>query len=167
MGLKASTQGWNEFEILRGELHNERQSFEPHWKDILDHTLPRRARFYTEQVNRGERKNQKIVDTTPSKAIRTFRAGMQSGITSRVRPWFQLSIADKDMAESEAVKQWLHDTTDRMLSVFDRSNFYHSMPIVYGDLGLVGNAAMLIEEDFDKVILPWIVTGKQSEQLPN
>jgi hypothetical protein len=39
-----------------------------------------------------------------------------------------------------------------MTSVFLKSNLYSVLPIVYGDIGVFGTAAMSIEEDFDNVI---------------
>ena len=42
------------------QLKNERQSFEPHWKELAEYTRPRSTRFNTSEVNRGDRRNTKI-----------------------------------------------------------------------------------------------------------
>lgn len=136
------------YEILRSELENERQSFIGHWRELADYVLPRRPRFLLTETNRGERKNQKIIDSTATLACRTLRSGLMSGITSPARPWFRLTIEDAGLAESGAVKLWLSTVTDRMITVFLRSNLYNSLPVVYGDLGTFGTAAMMIDEDF-------------------
>jgi hypothetical protein len=138
-------------EILRGQLELERSSFIPHWQDIGNHVRPRRPRFNNTDVNSGERRNLKIVDGTGTRASRTLRSGMMGGITSPARPWFRLSIADPNFNEIDSVKQWLHLVSSRMLSVFGDSNLYKVLPIVYGDMGDFGTAAMLLEEDFEKV----------------
>ena len=39
-----------------------------------------------------------------------------------------------------------------MSDVFLRSNVYNSLPTVYGDMGAFGTAAMMVMEDFDRVI---------------
>jgi hypothetical protein len=39
-----------------------------------------------------------------------------------------------------------------MSSIFLRSNLYNALPIVYGDIGTFGTAAMAVEEDFASVI---------------
>lgn len=147
MMLKPLTQR-QEFEILRGQLENERSSFLSHWRDLGDFISPRRPRFTVTDVNRGERKNLKIVDTTPSLAARTLRSGMMSGITSPARPWFRLTTTDPDRAESSAVKDWLGVVTQRMAHTFLRSNAYNILPIVYGDMGTFATSAFSIEEDF-------------------
>lgn len=141
-----------EYEILRAQLENERQSFLSHWRELGDYILPRRPRFTVSDVNKGERRNQKINDTTPTMAARTLRSGMMSGITSPARPWFRLTTPDPDLAELGAVKDWLYTVTQRMNSVFLKSNLYNVLPTIYGDLGVFGTAAMFVEEDVEDVI---------------
>jgi hypothetical protein len=141
-----------EYEMLRAQLDNERTSFISHWRDIGDYLLPRRPRFNTWETNRGDKKNQKIIDSTAMMALGTLRSGMMSGITSPARPWFRLTTPDPALAEFGPVKQWLHDVQERMSTAFLRSNLYNALPLIYGDMGAFGTAAMLMEEDFDDVV---------------
>lgn len=140
------------YEILRGQLENERSSFLTHWRDCGDYILPRRPRFTVTDVNKGDRRNQKIIDSTASLAARTLRSGMMGGVTSPARPWFRLTTPDPDLAEFEDVKQWLHAVSKRMETVFLRSNLYNALPIHYGDMGTFGTAGMFMEEDYDSVV---------------
>jgi hypothetical protein len=139
-------------EHLKTMLKNERSTFRSHWQDLNDFILPRRGRFFVEDVNRGDRRNNKIIDSTATLAARTLRSGMMSGVTSPARPWFRLTTPNPAQAESGAVKQWLHTVSERLSYTFLKSNIYNILPIVYGDLGVFGTAAMSIEEDFDDVI---------------
>jgi len=123
-----------------------------HWRDLSDWVMPRRSRFEITDVNRGDRRNQRIVDSTATLALRTLRAGMMSGVTSPARPWFRLTTPDPDLAEFGPVKEWLHYVTNRMSTSFLRSNLYNSLPNVYGDDGLYGTAAMMVEEDFKDIL---------------
>ena len=140
------------FETLRTSLETERSSFDSHWLDLSDYNLPRRAQFSVSDTNRGHKKNQKIINSTSAQAIRTLRSGMMGGITSPARPWFKLTTSDPALARIDAVKDWLHIVDKEMGAVFLRSNLYNALPIVYGDIGVFGTAAMLVEEDFDRVI---------------
>lgn len=135
-------------ERLRAQLEIERSSFLGHWRDLGEYVLPRRPRFTVSDVNRGDRRNQKIIDNTPTLAARTLRSGMMGGVTSPARPWFRLTTPDPDMAEFGAVKEWLHLVSQRMSTVFLRSNIYNALPVVYGDIGVFGTSALAIEEDF-------------------
>jgi len=137
-----------QYEILRAQLEIERASFLSHFKELGDYILPRRPRFEVTDVNRGERKNQKIIDSTATLAIRTLRSGMMGGVTSPARPWFRLTTIDPNLAEFRSVKVWLAEVSQRMSNIFLRSNLYNVLPIIYGDLGCFATAAMALEEDF-------------------
>lgn len=149
---KTYTTRRQKYEIIRQQLENERATFLSHWRDIGDHVFPRRPRFTVTDGNRGERKNQKIIDNTSTLSARTLRSGMMSGITSPARPWFRLSVPDFALGEMASVKFWLSAVTDRMSAMFLKSNLYNVLPVIYGDLGAFGTAAMLIDPDPEDII---------------
>lgn len=139
-------------DLLRTQLESERSSFMSHWRDLGEHIFPRRPRFTTSENNKGDRKNQKIIDATATLAARTLRSGMMSGVTSPARPWFRLAVPSPQLMESGSVKDWLHTVSERMGSVFIKSNLYNVLPTIYGDIGVFATAAMMIEEDIDEVV---------------
>lgn len=134
------------------QLENDRSSFDPHWRDLTDFINPRGSRFLTSEVNRGERRNTKIVDPTATMANRTLSSGMMSGITSPARPWFRLATPDPDMMDYGPVKLWLEIVQRRMNDMFNKSNLYQSLPLLYGSLGTLGTGAMAVLEDDDDII---------------
>lgn len=138
-----------QFEILRAEMERERASFISHWKDLGDYILPMRPRFNVTDANKGNRKNTKINDTTATQASRTLTSGMMGGITNPARPWFKLTIQDKELAKRPAVEKWLDDVTTVVSNIFIKSNLYNALPIAYGELGTFGTACMFMEEDLD------------------
>lgn len=140
------------YEILRGQLEVERSSFMTSWREGSDYLLPRRARFTLTESNRGDRRNQKIIDSTATLALRTLRSGMMSGVTNKARPWFRLTTTDPDLAEMSSVKEWLHKLTTNMFSVLLRSNFYKTAGSMYSDLAGFGTGAVYFERDMDRVI---------------
>lgn len=141
------------YELLRSQLDNERTSFLSHWKELGDFICPRRPRFSVTDVNRGDRRNRNIIDSTATLSARTLRSGMMGGVTSPARPWFRLTTPDPDLAEYGSVKDWLHDVSIKISTVFLRSNLYNALPIVYGDIGVFGTGAMYVEEDFDGAVI--------------
>jgi hypothetical protein len=139
-------------EFLRAQLENERSTFLPQWRESGENILPRRVRFVTTDANKGDRRNQKITDTTPTLSARTLRSGMMSGVTSPARPWFRLSVADQKLAALGAVKDYLYEVSQSMATVFLKSNLYNVLPIIYGDIGVFGTGAMSVEEDMETVV---------------
>lgn len=139
------------YNLLWSQMKNERSSFHSHWRDLSDFILPRRAQFSLTDVNKGDKKNQNIVDGTASFSLRTLKSGFVSGITSPARPWFDLTIPDKDMVEFGPVKIWLADCSRRMYNGYRKTNFYQVAPIVYGDLGCFGTGAFFVDEDIENI----------------
>ena len=139
-------------ELLRIQCESERSSYISHWQDLNDFNCPRRARFYISDVNKGDKRNRKIMDSTAPRAVRTLQSGMMSGISSPARPWFQFSTPDPDLNERENVKEWLYDARNRIFEVMAKSNFYKQLTILYGDLGVFGTGAMGIFADDQTVI---------------
>jgi len=147
-GKSKSTTLRSELNILRAQMFNERSTFDVHWRDLADYTLPRRPRFFVTDVNKGDRRNNRIIDSTARLAARTLSSGMMSGVTSPSRPWFKLSTGVRELDDLGEVKRWLDKTRDEILRVFNKSNLYNVLPTTYGDLGTFATAAMSIEEDF-------------------
>lgn len=138
-------------EIIRNELWQERSTHEPIWRECGDFVKPRRPRWFTNDRNRGDRRNQKIIDSSAAFAARVLQSGMHAGITSPARPWMKITTPDPDLAEYGAVKEWLHTVTRRMLTVFHTSNLYNVLPTTYGDMGTFATAAMGVLEDDDEL----------------
>ena len=139
-------------EMLRTQLESERSSFISHWRDISEHVATRRSRFTTSDTNKGDKRNQKIIDSSGVLALRTLRSGMMSGITSPARPWFKLTLMNKKKEETGAVKAWLDDVALRMNAIFLRSNLYNVLPILYADMGAFGTGCMYMEKDATDVV---------------
>ncbi|EML7084023.1 phage tail protein [Klebsiella oxytoca] len=133
-------------------LNNDRSSFEPHWRDLSDFINPRGSRFLVTDVNRNDRRNTKTVDPTATLANRTLSSGMMSGITSPARPWFKLATPDPDMMDYGPVKLWLEAVQRRMNEVYNKSNLYQSLPLLYSSLGTYSTGAMAVLEDDEDVI---------------
>lgn len=133
-------------------LNNDRSSFEPHWRELSDFINPRGSRFLVTDVNRNDRRNSKAVDPTATLANRTLSSGMMSGITSPARPWFKLATPDPDMMDYGPVKLWLEAVQRRMNEVYNKSNLYQSLPLLYSSLGTYSTGAMAVLEDDEDVI---------------
>lgn len=137
------------YELQRADLWSERQGggFDAHWRDLSDVFFPRRSRFVTTERNRGDRRYDKIIDSTGLYSARTLQSGLHAGLTSPARPWFKLGTPDPELQEFEPVKVWLHLVEQRMRAIFTQTNLYKALPIVYGDIGVFGTGAMSVLDD--------------------
>jgi hypothetical protein len=134
-------------------LENDRSSWRNHWMEISDYVLPRRGRFlFQTQDDRGKKRNNKIIDSTGTQAIRTMAAGMMSGMTSPARPWFRFAVQDEALMDDHEVKKWLADVERTLRGILHRSNFYNSAFTIYSELGAFGTAPLYRQKNFDSVI---------------
>lgn len=140
-----------------GSLRTERLSWWTHWRELADYLLPSRYLWLItpNKASRGSPINQRIIDSTGTKAARVCGAGMMTGATSPARPWFRLTLDDKNLADFPAVKMYLDEVTRRMQSVMAESNFYGAFATMREDNVVFGTAPVFIEEDHQDVIRCW------------
>ena len=149
---KSIRQRRTEYEYLRTQLRNERSSFESHWRTLGEFIRPRRTRFFVNDVNKGDRRNGRIIDSTGTYASRALTAGLMAGLTSPARQWFQLEPEEPGDTQKQEIKEWNHEVSKLMSSIFSRSNLYKVLPPIYDDLGVFATGCMMVEEDMDTVI---------------
>lgn len=138
-------------------LCNEQGSWRSHWQELNDYILPRRLRYLSSDVNKGGKRNDKIINSTPIRASRILSSGMMAGITSPARPWFRLIPSDAKVAEAPGVKAWLYAVEQKIREVFHRSNLYNCLPLAYTDLGVFGTTCMIIEEDEEDIVRGYVL----------
>ena len=140
-------------------LKSDQSSWLAHWRELNDYILPRRFRYLNTDVNKGTKRNDKIINSTPIRAARVLASGMMAGITSPVRPWFRLLLADgtPPTRTSTRVKAYLYELEQALRIAFHRSNFYNALPVVYGDLGVFGTSSMIIEPDDEDGIRTYVL----------
>jgi hypothetical protein len=136
-------------------LKSERSSWEALWQDINDFIQPRRGRFFTNDKNKGDRKDRKIVNNSATRASRILASGLMAGLTNPSRPWFRLNTPDPSLNEFGPVKTWLSTIEDRMRWAFQRSNIYLALHSLYRDMTF-GVSAMHVEEDAQRVLRAYL-----------
>lgn len=143
--------------ILRrnSTLKSERSTWVPTWMDIADYIQPRRGRFFTEDKNKGDRRDRNIINNRPTRAARILASGLMAGLTNQSRPWFRLTLPDPDLAEYGPVKTWTQHLEDRLRWAFQKSNIYLALHGFYTDLTF-GTACMYLEDDPLKVMRAYL-----------
>jgi hypothetical protein len=157
------------YERLRCALDAVRQRQWATWLSLAENFCPYRPQFYVGDQNRGDRRDSKILDNTATLAIRTYKAGMMSGVTTPARPWFGITTRDTQLAADEGVKDYLFACTGIIRDLFGGSNLYAKLPQAYEDLAVFGTGNLCVVEDDHDVLrfltMPpgtyWIATDEQ------
>jgi len=137
-----------------GVLENERNPWDLPNKDIATYIIPGRGRWVGDGVepNYGGNKHEDIYNEVGIYAIRIPVAGMIHGLSSPVGDWFRFSIDDKDLMKFGPVKEHLKLRADGFKALFQKSNFYTSLYVIYEEEIGFGQAVALIDEDFETLI---------------
>lgn len=150
------------FELRFATLMQDRQPWEPVWKDIQKYILPTRGCFNDAKPGIDIGIDHKaMLDGEPMDAVLTLASGMMSGLTSPAMPWFSLGVADPELNGYQPVRVWADQVRDRMMTLFARSNIYEALYSVYEELGTFGTAAMIVLEDYETVLrATWFTAGE-------
>ncbi len=139
-------------DILEGQLEQDYLTFEPFYRELAENILPRRAQFLSSDANKGDRRNQKVIDTTPVTSVVRLQSGLMAGMVSQKNPWFRMTTSDPWLSEIPAVKIYLKDVEDGINYILQRSNFYKTVPSMLIDLPVFATSPMLVEEDFETLV---------------
>jgi hypothetical protein len=134
-------------EMVKTSIFGIRSSWLSYWDECATFTRPTRQRRNVSDKNRGDRRNQSIIDATATRASRVLSSGLHSGMSSPARPWQRSSIADKDLARWKPVQAYLEQVNELILGQYGLANVYNSLPTLYGDCGDFGTGAMSMLPD--------------------
>lgn len=138
-----------ELQVRYEQLKTERSGWDTAWQGLAELFLPTRWRSDTDNsAHQSPKINGRLMNSTGVLAMRTLAAGMQGGMTSPVRPWFRIVLADRTQ-QADGLNAWLDEVTEAMQGVLHRSNFYNAIHGLYGDLGTFGTALLVETADED------------------
>lgn len=138
------------------ELEQESSSFRSYYREVQEYLVPERGRFLNgpsaSEVNDGRRKDSKIINGAAGKALEVMYSGMQSGLTSKAREWYDLKPRQyEDHYPSREAAHYLRLVKNNLNLAFDRSNLYNALLEVYAELGAFGTAALAVLPHPEKV----------------
>lgn len=135
-------------------LRVNRYSWWVHARELADFFLPRRYKWLVtpNQMGRGSPINQHILDSSPTLSARNLASGIMFGVTNPTSPWFRFGFGRVNSTSPSPVGIWLKQVEEMMMLVFQESNLYQSLAVLYFDLVIFGTASLLIYEDYDSVI---------------
>lgn len=133
--------------ISRGNsIISRRDNWDTHYQELADYMLPRKADIVKKR-SRGEKRMELIYDGTALQAVDLLSASLHSTLTSPATPWFHLDMKDTDVGRDDDVREWLQDSSTRMIRAFNQSNFENEIHEMYVDLVVFGTACMFVEMD--------------------
>lgn len=133
------------------KLKGDRSTWEPHWKDVSEFCVPLKDNIYGGAVN-GEKKHNLLFDSVGVNACETLASALHSMLTNPSLVWFSLSTGNPKVDNVKSVREWYQDTTKKMISVMNNSNFQPEIHEVFLDLSGFGTSHLRVEEDEKDVV---------------
>ncbi|RKX27479.1 MAG: hypothetical protein DRP45_00920 [Candidatus Zixiibacteriota bacterium] len=135
-------------------LYGERQNWEWQWQEIADRISPNNADFNVTH-SPGEKRMQKIFDSTGLHANNMLAAGLFSMLTSPSQKWFEMEPGDDRLASNPQVRVYLKEVTDIMLHELrkPKAGFNTAMHEMYLEYCAFGTASIFATEGEDKHLL--------------
>lgn len=135
------------------QMYEERQQQEHTWRQLSRYINPVRGRFDEDtRTSEGRRRDYFLLDPYPMEAHGKCAAGLHSGLTSPSRPWFELGLADQELASYHTVKLWLDDCKEILMDIYAKSNVYNTLLQIEAELSQFGTAGALMLEDLNTAI---------------
>jgi hypothetical protein len=132
----------------QAELETGRANFDSHWQEVGDFVMPNSANF-VRTLTPGEKRMQRVFDSTPISANERFAAAMQSMLTPATQRWHSLVPVDPRLEDSRAVRRWCDDATDVMFACryASRAQFGQAISEAFLSFGAYGNAVIFVDEN--------------------
>ena len=100
---------YQKHQALHEQMVSARQNYLDHWRELCDWILPHKGRFLVNDASKGQKKQQKIIDTRATISASNLSSGLMSGMTNPARMWFNFATPVPTLMEVMNVKVWLTD----------------------------------------------------------
>jgi hypothetical protein len=125
-------------------LKTQRDNWNSHYQELADYMLPRKADVVKSR-SKGDKRMELIFDGTALQAVDLLSSSLHGMLTSGATPWFHLDTKDEDIGRDDDVREWLQDSSMRMMRAFGQSNFETEVHEMYVDLVVFGTGCMFVE----------------------
>lgn len=132
-------------------MKSNRVNWDNHWDEVAEYVIPRKDDVYGSRT-KGEKKHNELFTSVSVHANEELAAALHGMLTNPSSMWFGLSTGNKDLDQQKDIKEWLQDTTARMISALNQSNFQTEIHQNYLDLGSFGTTILRVEEDDDMIV---------------
>lgn len=133
-------------------LKADRSVWETHWKDLAFYFQPNR-REILETLSKGSKgRNVNLLDNTGIQSVELLSAGLHSMLTNPNLMWFELTTGNERLDDSDDNREWLQQTTLRILNILNNANFNTEIHQLYLDVATFGTGGMIVEEDDDMIV---------------
>lgn len=138
----------------QSEAESARSNFDSLWQDIADFVVPQSAAFTAKQTP-GERRGERVFDSTAIMANVRFAAAMQSMLVPSTQKWHSLAPIDLDLEDDHEVRVWCDEVTQRLFALrySPRAQFGNAIGEGFLSFGAFGNMVIEVSDALGESII--------------
>jgi hypothetical protein len=121
-------------------------NYREHCQEIAEYLVPDKSIITRLGGVEGERRMDRVFDSTGPEALGLLTATMMSALTPSTLRWFGLKTRSDELNEAWEAQRWLQECESRMRLAISQSNFYSEKFSADQDKIAFGTSAMLMEE---------------------
>lgn len=133
----------------QGQLESMRTIFDTHWAEVAERAFPRTNIFRRSgPITEGEKRTEKVFDSTATLALERFAAAMESMLTPRTQRWHKLTPVDPSLEADTSAQVWM-DRVNTILFAARYSpsaNFASQTSECWMSVGAFGNCGLFIQD---------------------
>lgn len=126
-----------------------RHNWDGHWTEISQLMWPEADDFLTQRnQGGGEKRNQRVFDSTAARALWKFSAAIESLLIPRQMTWHRLRSSNEELNKAPRVEAWFEEATRIMFAVRNspKANYYAQAHEGYMSIGAFGNKCIFVDE---------------------
>jgi hypothetical protein len=126
------------------KLQGERKQLDSHCQEVAELVLPYQANFLTQRTM-GEKRTQKIFDSTAALALTRFTAACTSMLVPDGSTWSKLTTTNRKLNAIPRVRDYYDQVTEILFRERYRGGFSSQSQECFASLGAFGTTSMLVE----------------------
>jgi hypothetical protein len=132
------------------KLKGQRGTWENHWTEIAERVLPRYSTTFNSgdtSLTKGEKKTEKMFDSTAALGLERFAAAMESMLTPRSSKWHRLQASDDYLNRDRETQLWFEQANNILFKAryAPNANYASQQHESYMGLGAFGTGAIFID----------------------
>lgn len=134
---------------IQRKLASERNVYDNHCREVAKVILPRQEQFFRETTMEGDKRNERIIDSMPMRALEKFAAAMESILTPRASKWHGLTTNNEELNKNQEVSEYYDAVTNILFQkrYATTANYASQQHEAYMGLGAFGTSVMMTEDD--------------------
>lgn len=130
------------------QLASARGVFETHWRESAERVRPIQNFFQQMRRPIGDKREQKIFDSTAPLALTKFAAAVISMAFPATQTYHRLAVYDEDLANDQEIRRYLDRVNDLLFKTryMPKANFQAQSGEVVLDIGAFGTGVLFIDD---------------------